>query len=334
MKLTLFDYPLNQERIAQYPLSVRDSSKLLVLHRESGTLEHRVFSHIVEYLNPPDVIVLNDTRVLPFRLHGKKPTGGKVEILLLKEHSSRGWSILSKGIKEGKVWFNEQVSGEVFQEGQQQMICFSEKMTTDLLEHLGTMPLPPYIKRAADPQDIHSYQTVYAKNPGAVAAPTAGLHFTKELLQAIEARGVSIQTLTLYVGYGTFKPVAVEDVEKHVMDTEDYHIPEKTVRQYHKARERGGKIVGVGTTVARALESATGTQGTIKIGAGTSSLFIYPGYNFQAIDALVTNFHLPKSTPFILTATFAGLDLLKKAYHEAQQKEYRFFSYGDAMMIL
>ncbi|HLC15610.1 MAG TPA: tRNA preQ1(34) S-adenosylmethionine ribosyltransferase-isomerase QueA [Thermodesulfovibrionia bacterium] len=323
---------MNHERIAQHPLSVRDSSKLLVLHRKSGTMEHRVFRDIVEYLSPADVIVLNDTRVLPFRLHGQKLTGGRVEILLLKEHSSGEWSVLSKGIKEGKVRFSGQVSGKVFHEERQKMIRFSEKMTPELLEQLGTMPLPPYISRAVLPQDIHTYQTVYAKNPGAVAAPTAGLHFTEELLQAIETKGVSIGKLTLYVGYGTFRPIVAEDVEKHIMDTEDYHIPEKTARQCHEAKEKGGRVVGVGTTVTRALESAV--QGTVKAGDGTSSLFIYPGYKFCAIDALVTNFHLPKSTPFILTSAFAGLELLKNAYNEAQQKEYRFFSYGDAMLIL
>lgn len=333
MKLSLFDYPLNKERIAQYPLPDRDTSKLLVLHRKAGILEHRVFYDILQYLNPPDIIVLNDTKVLPSRIYGKKATGGKVEIFLLKEHAPGVWSILSKGIKEGIVYFNKGACGEIFNNGQVKMIRFSENITHEFLEQVGTMPLPPYIKRAAKKQDTSSYQTVYAKNPGAAAAPTAGLHFTKKLLNLIEKKGISVAMLTLYVGYGTFKPVASEDVEHHVMDSEDYYVPDKTVKQCIEAKTKGGKIVGVGTTVTRTLESGW-NQGNIKAGHGTSSLFIYPGYTFKAIDALVTNFHLPKSTPFILTAAFAGLELLKKAYQEAHEREYRFFSYGDAMLIL
>ena len=333
MKLSLFDYPLNKERIAQYPLSERDNSKLLVLHRQTGILEHRVFHDITQYLNPHDVIVLNDTKVLPSRLYGKKSTGGKVEIFLLKEYAKGLWSILSKGIREGKVWFNEKVCGEVFKDGQRRMIRFSENLTPELLEGLGNVPLPPYIKRPTQIKDTNNYQTVYASNPGAVAAPTAGLHFTRRLLRSIEAKGVSVLMLTLYIGYGTFKPVVAEEVELHTMDSEDYHIPETTAKKYLKVKTGGGKIIGVGTTVIRTQESAI-VQGTVKAGHGISSLFIYPGYTFKAIDAMVTNFHLPKSTPFILTAAFAGLELLKKAYSEAQEKEYRFFSYGDAMLIL
>jgi S-adenosylmethionine:tRNA ribosyltransferase-isomerase len=350
MKLSDFDYQISKEHIAQYPLTERDSSKLLVIHRESGKFEHLIFRDIVSYLDPGDILILNDTKVFPARIFGVKPSGGKVEILLLKELRRNKWEALVKGLQEGKVLLSGDVLAYVSRsDGASARVEF--KFNTvgaglkpahapdikDLLHKIGTMPLPPYIKRQTVSSDKEQYQTVYANKEGAIAAPTAGLHFTAQLLSIIKEKGVSVEKVTLHVGYGTFKPVIVHDINEHNMDEEYYEIPLTTAHAINHARSEGCRVIASGTTVTRALESAAnaeGPGGVISPGAGKTSIFIYPGYQFKVIDALITNFHLPKSTPMMLTSAFAGLNILKRSYDEAQNAGYRFFSYGDAMLII
>lgn len=341
MKLSEFDYYIPKDQIAQYPLTERDTSRLFVLHREMDRFEHRLFRDVVEYLRPGDVLVLNDAKVIPARLYGKKPSGGRVEILLLQEISKNTWKALIKGIKEGPVILDQETVVSVspvngFAEVRLKRPGLNNTGIKDLLRRIGEMPLPPYIKRKADSTDRQHYQTVYAKKEGAIAAPTAGLHFTERLLDTIKRRGVEIKTLTLYVGYGTFKPVSVEEIEKHRMDEEHYEIPEETAEAINRAKAEGRRIIAVGTTVTRALEASTGDGGRdwVKAGTGEASIFIYPGYRFRVIDALITNLHQPKSTPMMLVAALVGLERLKAAYEETQKAGYRFFSYGDAMMII
>ena len=348
MKLSDFDYRISKERIAQYPLKERDSSKLLVMQRDSGKFEHVIFRDIVDYFNRGDVLILNDTKVFPARLFGVKPSGGKVEILLLKELCKNKWEALVKGLKEGKALLSTDIiahvsrsngaSASVEFEFNTVGAAFKPSHPPDIktiLHKIGVMPLPPYIKRQTVSSDKEQYQTVYANNEGAVAAPTAGLHFTKRLISIIKDKGVSVEKITLHVGYGTFKPVTVHDIDKHDMDEEYYEIPPATAHAINRARSEGRRIIAVGTTVTRALESAHRTLPgeVVTPGDGKTSIFIYPGYKFKVIDALITNFHLPKSTPMILTSAFSGLDALKKSYAEAQHEGYRFFSYGDAMLI-
>jgi S-adenosylmethionine:tRNA ribosyltransferase-isomerase len=345
MKLSEFDYPFPKDKIAQYPLGERDSSRLMVINRKHGKIEHRIFRDIVEYLHPGDVLILNDTKVIPARLYGRKSSGGRVEILLIKELYPNKWEAVVRGLRDGQVVFKYGISGHVSRNNGVVMVEFSGDDVKKILNKIGAMPLPPYIKRPAEQSDATAYQTVYAEKEGAIAAPTAGLHFTTELLNRIKERGVEVRKLTLHVGYGTFKPVSCQEVEDHRMDEEYYEIPINTADAINRAKSEDRRVIAVGTTVTRALEaSATppftspldkgGYKGGVKAGAGKASIFIYPDYKFMVIDALITNFHLPKSTPLLLTSAFSGPQLLQKAYIEALNTDYRFFSYGDAMLII
>ncbi len=346
MNISDFNYPIPEGQIAQHPLKKRDTSRLFVLHKKTGEFEHRNFREITDYFRPGDLLVLNDTKVVPVRLPGHKPSGGKAEITLIKELSKNRWEALVKGLHEGKILLEHGISADVSRiNGKSATVMFKINSESklredgdikDLLNEIGVMPLPIYIKRDAVKSDLEQYQTIYCKNEGAIAAPTAGLHFTDSLLIKLRKQGVLINTVTLHVGYGTFKPVAVTDIKYHKMDTESYEIPEATAEAINSARSEGRRVIAVGTTVTRTLEaSANSTDtGMIKPGSGEASIFIYPGYKFKVIDILLTNFHLPKSTPMMLASAFTGLDTLKKAYAESEKKGYRFFSYGDAMLII
>lgn len=346
MKLSDFDYQIPEKQIAQYPLKDRDSSRLFVLYKKPGRFEHRRFKDITGYLHPGDVLVLNDTRVIPARLYGVKPSGGKAEITLLKEISINVWEALVRGMHEGTILLKSGITARVSRlTGTRAQVTFSfngrspksgDSDIRHILNQIGVMPLPIYIKREAARSDEEQYQTIYAKNEGAVAAPTAGLHFTHNLLENIKNCGIIVKTVTLHVGHGTFKPVSVTEIKNHQMDEECFEIPEVTADAVNSARSEGRRVVAVGTTVTRALEaSAADHMGKrIKAGTGKASLFIYPGYKFRIIDTLITNFHLPRSTPLMLVSSFTGLDLLKKAYAVSQRMGYRFYSYGDAMLIL
>jgi S-adenosylmethionine:tRNA ribosyltransferase-isomerase len=365
MKLSDFHYDLPTDLIAQHPLKERDSSRLLVLHREAkktgraclpaGRLEHRLFKNIVSYLAPGDVLVLNNTRVIPTRISGNKTSGGKAEITLLKELGRNIWEGLVKGVHEGTVILpggiraevtrlNRSLAKVVFNFDKERLPAEGrgrEHDIRDKLNEIGVMSLPVYIKRESAAADRELYQTVYAKEEGAVAAPTAGLHFTDTLLEAIREKGVTIRTVTLHVGYGTFKPVISDNIEDHQMDEEYYEIPEATASAINSARLEGNRVIAVGTTVTRTLEASATPPlpggdkgGVVKAGTGKASIFIYPGYEFRIIDALITNYHLPRSTPMMLASAFSGINSLKTAYYEAQKAGYRFFSYGDAMLII
>lgn len=344
MKLSDFNYHLPADRIAFYPLPERDSSRLLVLHREKDTIEHRLFSDIAEYLLPGDLLVLNNTKVIPARLYGVKPSGGRVEILLLRELRNTTWQALVKGVNQGKVILRDGFTAWVTRDKGIAEVTFEGRLsegeapddTRDRLLKTGMAPLPPYIKRDAEPADAERYQTVYAKHEGAVAAPTAGLHFTEALMKRIRHKGIGIAEITLHVGYGTFRPVFSVNIGEHQMDEEYYEITADTARRINRAKHEKKRVVAVGTTVTRALEASAIENGGsgVQAGAAGTSVFIYPGYEFKIIDALVTNFHLPQSTPIMLTSAFSGLTLLKKAYREALSLSYRFCSYGDAMLII
>ncbi len=346
MRLSDFDYPVPAGRIAQYPLRERDLSALLVLHRHTGKIEHRMFRDITAHLRKGDVLVINDTRVIPVRLRGVKPSGGKAEITLLRELGKNTWEALVKGLHEGTVIMPHGITAGVCRiNAGTARVTFDLGSVTqeggggdikDFLGGIGEMPLPPYIKRAAVRSDAEHYQTVYAKKAGAVAAPTAGLHFTEKLLQALRDKGVEIKTITLHVGHGTFRPVTAECIREHKMDEEAFEIPPSTSDAVNAAKTAGRRVIATGTTVTRALESCAAAAGarTLRPGSGVASIFIYPGYRFRIVDALITNFHLPRSTPMMLAAAFSGLDLLKKAYSESVKRGYRLFSYGDAMLII
>lgn len=334
MKLSEFDYDISQDRIAQHPLPKREDSRLCVLNRESDAFEHRLFKDIVGFLKPGDLLVLNDTRVIPARLYGTRSSGGKTEIMLLKELEENVWEAIMKGAFKGKVSLKGGITAHVSPSNGVARVEFEGGNIRGSLDNIGVMALPPYIKRAAGKADTERYQTVYADKEGAIAAPTAGLHFTDNIIRAIKKKGVEVSMLTLHVGYGTFKPVRGNDIQDHVMDTEYYEIPEGTAEAVNRAKAEGRKVIAVGTTVTRALEASASRGKRIKSGQGSTSIFIYPGYKFRIIDALVTNFHQPKSTPMMLTSAFAGLSLLKKAYAGAQEAGYRFFSYGDAMLVI
>jgi S-adenosylmethionine:tRNA ribosyltransferase-isomerase len=340
MDLSDFDYTIPDNQIAQHPLKNRDSSKLFVIHRDSGTFEHSIFRNITDYLQPGDLLILNDTKVFPARLAGNKPTGGKAEITLLREMETNVWEALVKGVHEGEILLKSGIRAVVSRiNGTLTNVHFHPGPGADIksfLNKIGVMPLPIYIKRHSDKSDSRQYQTVYADKEGAIAAPTAGLHFTDTLLDKIREKGIDIRTITLHVGFGTFKPVTADNILDHHMENEIYEISGSTAEAVNSAKKEGRRIVGVGTTVTRALESSAGRQieNIVKPGPGTASMFIYPGYRFQIIDSLITNFHLPKSTPMMLASAFADLKTLKKAYTEAQSKDYRFYSYGDAMMII
>jgi S-adenosylmethionine:tRNA ribosyltransferase-isomerase len=341
MRLDDFDFVLPPEQIALEPPADRESARLLTLTRGSGTIAETLISELPNILLPTDLLVLNDTRVIPARLHGEKSTGGKVEIFLVRRIDSEGeeWLALLRSSKAPKIGtvinLSEQVRAVVIGRGENEewRVSFSE--VADFLcwlDRNGSVPLPPYIKRAPHANDRERYQTVFARESGAVAAPTAGLHFTKALLDGIRATGVEVATITLHVGLGTFMPVRVDDLTQHRMHRERFSIPEETVAAISRCRERGGRVVAVGTTVARTLEYA-GSGNVPLSGAGEADIFIYPGYDFKVVDALLTNFHLPKSTLLMLVAAFAGREQILAAYGEAIERNFRFYSYGDAMLI-
>lgn len=340
MKTSDFYYDLPQELIAQTPLERRDGSRLMVLDRESGEITHRHFYDLSEYLHPGDTLVLNDSRVLPARLYGHRvPTGGAVELLLLKDQGDGKWECLARPgrkLKPGaEVSFGDgeltATIAEDLQEGKKLVQFHYEGIFLEILERLGKMPLPPYIKEEL--QNGERYQTVYSKVTGSAAAPTAGLHFTKELLQKIQDMGVSIAYVTLHVGLGTFRPVSAEEVTDHHMHSEFCMISKETAELLNETHRRGGRIICVGTTSCRTLESFAKEDGTFEESSGWTEIFIYPGYRFKAMDALVTNFHLPESTLVMLVSAFAGREHILNAYNTAVQERYRFFSFGDAMLI-
>ncbi|MFC0270135.1 tRNA preQ1(34) S-adenosylmethionine ribosyltransferase-isomerase QueA [Metabacillus herbersteinensis] len=342
MKVELFDFHLPEELIAQVPLVERDASKLMVLDKETGKVEHSSFKSILNLLNGGDCLVLNDTRVLPARLFGvKEDTGASIEILLLKQQENDVWETLvkpAKRVKEGTTL--------TFGNGVLKALCVGttehggrllqfqyEGIFYEVLESLGEMPLPPYIKETLDDQE--RYQTVFSRERGSAAAPTAGLHFTEEILEQLKEKGVHIAFITLHVGLGTFRPVSAERVEEHEMHSEFYQMTEGTARLLNSVKESGGRIISVGTTSTRTLESiATKHNGTFVEESGWTSIFIYPGYEFKAIDGMITNFHLPKSSLIMLVSALAGHQTVMKAYETAVAEKYRFFSFGDAMLIL
>ncbi|WP_368251674.1 tRNA preQ1(34) S-adenosylmethionine ribosyltransferase-isomerase QueA [Enterococcus sp. 2201sp1_2201st1_B8_2201SCRN_220225] len=336
-----FDFDLPEELIAQTPLADRSASRLLVLDHKTGSVEDKHFSDILEELNPGDALVMNDTRVLPARLYGEKPdTGGHLEVLLLTNTKGDTWETLIKPAKRAKVGTKisfgdgrlQAVVEEELEHGGR-IITFSyEGIFLEILESLGEMPLPPYIKERLEDPD--RYQTVYAKENGSAAAPTAGLHFTKELLEKIQAKGVELVYLTLHVGLGTFRPVSVDNIADHQMHSEFYRLTEEAAGKLRKVKEGGGRIVAVGTTSIRTLETiGTKFNGEIKADSGWTDIFITPGYTFKVVDAFSTNFHLPKSTLVMLVSAFAGRDQVLAAYHHAIEEGYRFFSFGDAMFV-
>ena len=341
MKTADLYFDLPQELIAQDPLEDRSSSRLLVLDRETGKTEHHIFKDVIDYLNPGDCLVVNNTKVIPARLFGSKEgTEAKIEILLLKRKENDVWETLVKPGKKAKpgtrISFGDGLlTGEVIdvvEEGNRLIKFTYDGIFEEILDQLGQMPLPPYITHQL--KDKNRYQTVYAKHDGSAAAPTAGLHFTPELLEAIKAKGVNIAHVTLHVGLGTFRPVKVEDVTNHHMHSEFYIVEEDQAKLINETKQRGGKIVSVGTTSCRTLESATDDQGILHAGSGWTDIFIYPGYKFKMIDRLITNFHLPESTLLMLVSALAGKDKIMAAYEEAVKERYRFFSFGDAMIIM
>ena len=340
MKTSDFYYDLPEELIAQDPLEDRSSSRLMCLDKETGDITHTHFRHILDELNPGDCLVINDTKVIPARLYGSKAcTNAGIEILLLKRKEDHVWETLVKPGKKAKPgtvisFGNGLLTGEVIdvvEEGNR-LIQFSyEGIFEEILDQLGEMPLPPYITHKL--QDKGRYQTVYAKHEGSAAAPTAGLHFTEELLEQIKAKGVNIAHVTLHVGLGTFRPVKVDDVEKHHMHSEFYMIEEEQAERINRTKREGNRVIAVGTTSCRTLESASDEEGILHAGSGWTEIFIYPGYSFKMIDGLITNFHLPESTLLMLVSALAGKESIMHAYEEAVKEKYRFFSFGDAMFI-
>ena len=339
MKTHDFYYDLPEELIAQTPLEKRDASRLLCLNRETGQWEHKHFYDIIDYLNPGDCLVMNDSRVLPARLLGHRPTGGAVEVLLLRDLGDRCWECLCKPGRKMQVgseviFGNGELTATVraVQEDGNRVVEFHYTgIFLEVLERLGKMPLPPYIK--AELEDQERYQTVYSREVGSAAAPTAGLHFTQELLDAIRAKGVNTAFVTLHVGLGTFRPVKTEEVLEHHMHSELCMMNDETAAILNKTRADGGRIVCVGTTSCRTLESLVNEDGTFAAKSRWTDIFIYPGYRFKAMDALITNFHLPESTLVMLVSAFAGRETILAAYAEAVRERYRFFSFGDAMYI-
>ena len=340
MKTSDFTFELPEELIAQDPLADRSSSRLLVLDKETGEIIHEVFKNVVSYLKKGDCLVLNDTKVLPARLIGEKEgTGAKIEVLLLKRRQDNVWETLVKPGRKAKpgtrISFGDgRLVGEVtdiVDEGNRLVRFEFEGIFEEVLDELGQMPLPPYITHQLE--DKNRYQTVYAKHEGSAAAPTAGLHFTKELLKEIEEKGVRLAYVTLHVGLGTFRPVKVEDVTDHHMHSEFYSVDETAAKAINQTRKEGGRIISVGTTSTRTLESVADVDGHIEPKSGWTDIFIYPGYEFKVIDALITNFHLPESTLLMLVSALAGKEHILAAYEEAVRERYRFFSFGDAMFI-
>lgn len=341
MNLHDFYFDLPEELIAQDPLEDRSSSRMLVLDKKTGERQHKVFKEVVDYLNPGDCLVINNTRVLPARLIGSKEgTGAKIEVLLLKRKQDNVWETLVKPGRKAKpgtriVFGDHLLVGEVIdivEEGNRLIRFEYEGIFEEVLDKLGEMPLPPYITHQLKDKD--RYQTVYAKHNGSAAAPTAGLHFTKELLEQIKAKGVKVANVTLHVGLGTFRPVKVENVLDHHMHSEFYRIEEEDAKLINDTKKAGGRIISVGTTSTRTMESVADENGMVRAGSGWTEIFIYPGYKFKVIDGLITNFHLPESTLLMLVSALAGREHVLEAYQEAVEKRYRFFSFGDAMLII
>ena len=341
MKVSDFNYDLPQELIAQVPIKDRDMSRLMVLDRNKKTIEDKIFKDILEYLKPGDCLVRNNTKVIPARLYGKKEeTGANIEFLLLKRLEADNWEVMvhpGKRLKIGtKVDFgNGLLKAEILDilEGGNRKVKFTYSgIFNEILDQIGLMPLPPYIKEKLKDKD--RYQTVYAKYEGSAAAPTAGLHFTNELLEKIKEKGVEIANVTLHVGIGTFRPVKVENIEEHNMHTEHYYIKQEDAEKINKAKKTGGRIIAIGTTSCRVLESVADENGLVKEVEGDTNIFIYPGYKFKCIDSLITNFHLPESTLIMLVSALADRDYIMQAYKHAVEEKYRFFSFGDAMLII
>jgi len=344
MRIEDLDYHLPEGLIAQYPIEPRDKARLLVLGRRGGEMRHTTFSRLGDFLRQGDILVVNDTRVLPARLFGEKESGGRVEILLVRKTPGAGevWECL---VKRGKrlplgtaLRFAPDLVGEVVGGGSQgiKRISFAARGNFgEIIQRVGHVPLPPYIRGGTDgPCDQDGYQTIFARQQGAIAAPTAGLHFTPDLVRGIEEQGVTVVPLTLHVGLGSFQPIRSEQVEEHRLEPEYYHIPASAAAAINNARNRGARIFAVGTTVVRALEAVADEQGTMRPADGKTDLYIYPGYRFRAIDALITNFHLPRSTLLLLVYAFAGKDLTRRAYEAAIGEGYGFYSYGDGMLIM
>lgn len=340
MKTSDFYYELPEELIAQTPVEPRNSSRLMVLPRNGGEIKHKHFYDLPEFLKPGDCLVLNNTRVLPARLYGtREDTGAVVEFVLLRQHGNKLWECLAGPGKKAKTGYKFKFSDkltatvtDVLEDGNRMIEFACEGDFFAVLDEVGQMPLPPYIKEKL--KDKERYQTVYSKDAASAAAPTAGLHFTKEMLESIKAMGVNIAYVTLHVGLGTFRPVKVEDVTQHKMHTEHYYIPEEAAKTINETRKNGGRVICVGTTSCRTVESCAKKYGEIKECSGDTDIFIYPGFEFKCMDGLITNFHLPESTLIMLVSAFAGYDNVMNAYNTAVKERYRFFSFGDAMLIL
>jgi S-adenosylmethionine:tRNA ribosyltransferase-isomerase len=348
MKLSDFAYEIPKNQIAKYPAEPRDSARLMVLHRASRTIEHRTFRDFPEYFSKGDVLVVNDTKVFPARLYGnKEKTGARIEVFLLRELNpeSRLWDVIvdpARKIRIGnKLYFDNGLVAEVIDNttSRGRTIRFVFEGTNEdlyaMIDQIGQTPLPPYIKRKVEDEDRDRYQTIFAEHRGAVAAPTAGLHFTPEVVEALRGKGVEVAPVTLHVGLGTFRPVEVEDLTKHRMDSEYFHIPARTAEVVNRALQSGkNSVTAVGTTVVRAIESSLSAANMLKQDAGWTDKFIYPPYEFRITERLLTNFHMPKSTLLMLVAAFGGYDFIMEAYQQAADEKYRFFSFGDAMLIL
>ena len=340
MKVSDFKYDLPEELIAQTPIKQRDRSRLMVLNRNKQTIEHKIFKDIIDYLEPGDVLVRNNTKVLPARLYGKKETGANVEFLLLNNIEGDIWEcIVRPGNKlhvGTKVVFGEGLLKanilEVMPGGTRKVQFEYQGIFNEILDQIGLMPLPPYIHEELKEKD--RYQTVYAKYEGSAAAPTAGLHFTPELLEGIQKKGISVANVTLHVGIGTFRPVKEETVENHEMHSEHFYIKQEDADKINQAKQNGKRVIAVGTTSCRVLETIADEKGMVKPTEGDTQIFIYPGYRFKCLDALITNFHLPESTLLMLVSALAGREYIMKAYQEAVKEKYRFFSFGDAMLIM
>ena len=340
MKVKDFYFELPKELIAQHPLEKRDESRLMILNKKSGEVEHRVFKDIIDYLNPGDCLVLNDTRVMPARLYGaKEGSGGKMEFLLLKRYEDDIWETLVKPGKRGRVgakfvFGNGELKAEVvevLESGNRKVKFYYDGIFEEVLDKLGEMPLPPYIEEKLE--DRERYQTVYSREVGSAAAPTAGLHFTEELIHHINEKGIKIAFVTLHVGLGTFRPVKAEDIQDHEMHSEYYILDKKNAEIINNAKRSGKRVIAVGTTSNRTLESIANEDGEVKEQSGYTSIFIYPGYRFKIVDAIITNFHLPESTLIMLISAFSTREIVMNAYKIAVENKYRFFSFGDAMFI-
>ncbi len=344
MNINDFDYDLPNELIAQHPADKRDYSRLLIVDRKTGNIQHRHFYDLLDYITPGDCLIMNNSKVIPARLFGiKEATGARVEFLLVKRIKNDIWEAMVRPGKKlhvgDRVSFAEDgsLSAEILEhnEGGTRIVRFKhEENFSDILDRIGKIPLPPYIERDSDDEDKIRYQTVYCKQEGSVAAPTAGLHFTEELLQKITQKGVKIAYVTLHVGIGTFRPVKCDQIEEHKMHFEEYEIDEENASIINETKKSGGRIISVGTTSARTVESSAGEKGMVQAGHGKTDIFIYPGYQFKVIDSLITNFHLPKSTLLMLISALYNREKIIEVYQEAVEHEYRFFSYGDAMFII